>query len=247
MHVRASPRGGGFTNEKRPGHQASVKFRLKKKCIEIPQDEQRLCCTRAIVTAEAYADKHSNWRGFQRGRITQCNTAAELPAKAQKKPGPCRRDEVTRLGLTPSLFGKYRIVVVDANGAYACFTFREGDTTLAILPKNGHYDALTSLPIFFGQGYFSGRCLHPYEHLGQYAPMLRGFIALPAARTSVSTTKKRTKPDAQPMKFATAAVLRIMAIGVWNCAVVRVKMGNRLTLVNLPCVLHDVNVFTAVN
>lgn len=52
VHVRANPRGGGFTNEKRPGHQASVKFRLKKKRIDIPQDEPSLCCTRAIVTAE---------------------------------------------------------------------------------------------------------------------------------------------------------------------------------------------------
>ena len=70
-------------------------------------------------------------------------------------------DELTRLALAPSLFGQYRIVMVDANRAYAYLTFGEGDTILAILHENGHYDALTSSQGFFGQGFDNRLLLNP--------------------------------------------------------------------------------------
>ena len=70
-------------------------------------------------------------------------------------------DELTRLALAPSLFGQYRIVMVDANRAYAYLTFGEGDTILAILHENGYYDALTSSQGFFGQGFDNRLLLNP--------------------------------------------------------------------------------------
>ena len=68
VHVRASPQGGVHGRDYKPGHQASTKYRLKKKCIvEIPRNEQNLCCARALVTAIAHVDNHPKWRSFQRG------------------------------------------------------------------------------------------------------------------------------------------------------------------------------------
>ena len=170
VHVRASPQGGGHGRDYKPGHQASTKFRLKKKCIvKIPRNEQNLCCARAIVTAKAHVDNHPKWRSFQRGLTIQSDEAIALHTEAHVEPGLCGMDELTRFSLAPSLFLKYRIIVVDVDRAYACFAFGEGEKQLAILHENGHYDALTSLPGFFSSGYFCGRCLHPYDHLGQHA------------------------------------------------------------------------------
>ena len=52
VHVRASPQGGGHGRDYKPGHQASTKFCLKKKCIiKIPKDAKNMCCASGIVTA----------------------------------------------------------------------------------------------------------------------------------------------------------------------------------------------------
>ena len=40
---------------------------------------------------------------------------------------------------------------------------------LGILHEDGHYDDLTSLPGFFGKGYFCSLCYQPYNHAGQHA------------------------------------------------------------------------------
>ena len=70
--------------------------------------------------------------------------------------------------MAPSLCG-YRIIVVDANRVYACFAYGTGPTSLGLLQEDSHYDALISLPAFFGKSYFSGQCLKPYNDQGQHA------------------------------------------------------------------------------
>ena len=166
MVLRASPRGGGHGRDFKPGHQASTKFRLKRKCLlKIPRNEQNLCCARAIVTAKAHVHNHSKWRSFQRGLTIQGDAAVALHVEAHFKSGPCGIHELTQ----SSLFLGYRIILVDLDRAYACFAFGEGEKQLAILHENGHYDTLITLPGFFSSSYFCGRCLHLYDHLGQHA------------------------------------------------------------------------------
>ena len=64
---------------------------------------------------------------------------------------------------------EYTLVVVDANRAYVCFASGRGTRLLGILHEDGHYDALISLPGFFGKGYFCARCYQPYNDAGQHA------------------------------------------------------------------------------
>ena len=68
-------------------------------------------------------------------------------------PGPMGLHELASLAEAPS-FRDYCIVVVDANRQDVCFAFGQGATLLAILHEDEHYDTLTSLPGFFGTGYF---------------------------------------------------------------------------------------------
>ena len=74
--------------------------------------------------------------------------------------------ELPILALAPSLHD-YQIIVVDSNRQYTCFAFGNGNTLLAILHEDEHYDTLTSLQGFFGTSYFCGQCLKPYNQQGE--------------------------------------------------------------------------------
>ena len=111
------------------------------------------------MTAKASVDKHPQWRAFQRGRKIQSSAATNLHLEAYVPFGPCGYDELSCFAL----------VLVDANRAYHCANFGQGDKLLGILHKDGHYDALTSLPGFFGKSYFCARCFRPYDNEGQHA------------------------------------------------------------------------------
>ena len=122
---------------------------MKYSVVTIPQTDENLCCARAIVTAQAKAEDHPKWRSFKRGLQIQRQSALELHQRAGVRPGPCGADELKQFALA---LPEYTLVVVDANRAYACFAYGRGTQLLGILHEDGHYDALTSLPGFFGKG-----------------------------------------------------------------------------------------------
>ena len=167
VHVRAGAYGGGQKCKYLLGHQASTCLKvIKKTVVTIPQTDENLCCARAIVTARAKVENHPQWRAFKRGRQLQLQSAIQLHETSGVRPGPCGADELHQFALA---LPKYTLVVVDANRAYACFAYGHGTQLLGILHEDGHYDALTSLPGFFGKGYFCARCYQPYNHAGQHA------------------------------------------------------------------------------
>ena len=172
VHVRNSPWGGGqkkHTKRLLPGHMPSKKLKGIKQCvISIPQTEENMCCARAIVTAKACVDQNPKWRAFQRGREIQRWGAIALHNEAHVPFGFCGYDEISRLVLAPSLYN-YTIVLVDANRGYHCTAFGQGDKLLGLLYEDGHYDALTSLPGFFGKNYICSSCLLSYDHAGKHA------------------------------------------------------------------------------
>ncbi|KAL9954813.1 hypothetical protein ACROYT_G042392 [Oculina patagonica] len=61
-HVRAPPRGSGKRNQK-PGHSHPVTHKRLKRSVVTIKNKDDLCCARAIVTAKAKVDNHSNWHG----------------------------------------------------------------------------------------------------------------------------------------------------------------------------------------
>ena len=168
VHVRAGPYGGGKKRKYLTGHQSSTRLKaIKKTVVTIPQTDENLCCARPIVTARAKAENHPKWRSFKRGLQLQLNSALEPHQRAWVRPGPCGADELQQFALA---LPEYTLVVVmDANRACACFVYGRGTQLLGILHEDGHYDALTNLPGFFGKGYFCARYYQPYNHAGQHA------------------------------------------------------------------------------
>ena len=174
VHVQAGPQGSGKQKNKRPGYESSANFRLNKKCIvDMPRDDAGLCAVRAIVTACGLHLAGSNnkerdkWTQPNRAQRRRNEAAMALLEETRLQPGPMGLQELATLAEAPSL-RNYRIVVVDANRQYACFAFGQGAILLALLHDDQHYDTLTSLPGFFGQGYFCGRCLKPYNVRGHH-------------------------------------------------------------------------------
>ena len=53
VHVRGTPVGSGHKRKYLPGHQASTRLKEFKRCVlRVPQDDDTLCCPRAIALAQ---------------------------------------------------------------------------------------------------------------------------------------------------------------------------------------------------
>ena len=196
VHVGAGPYGGGKKRKYLPGHQSSTRLKVvKKTVVAIPQTDANLCCARALVTAWAKAENHPQWRAFQRGRPLQLQEALELHQRAGVRPGPCGADELHQFARA---LPDYTLVVVDANRAYACFAYGRGAQRLGILHEDGRYDALTSLPGFFGKGISAPFVTRPtIMPVNMLAPTISAIVAV-ACRMGALITEKPMPTTSPP-------------------------------------------------
>ena len=175
VHVLRPPVGTGWKRAYMPGHQASTRLKeFKRYVVTVPQDDAQLCAPRAIVVARGLhiAGKDDNqrkkWTRSNQNTHRRDQAARALQGEVRLRPRAYGPNELTLLATAPSLRG-YRIIVVDANRVYACFAYGTGPTLLGLLQEDGHYDALNSLPAFFGKSHFCGQCLKPYNDQGKHA------------------------------------------------------------------------------
>ena len=102
--VRTPPRGSGHKRKMKPGHRHPETFkRIKQSAITI-KNKDELCCARAIVTAKAKVDEHSNWEGFKKGRRTQLQQAKLLHHEADVPFGLCGYPELEKFSKAPWLY-----------------------------------------------------------------------------------------------------------------------------------------------
>ena len=168
-HVRSTPRGSGKKRKRKPGHNNPQTFKRFKQSVVTIQNNDNLCCARAIVTAKAKVDDHPNWRGFRDGKKIQKEQALLLHHEAGVPFGPCGYEELTKFSLAPSLFD-YQLLLVDACRGYTVRSFGPPqERQLVLLYDEGHYDVVTTLPGFFASSYFCARCFKPYGNKGQHA------------------------------------------------------------------------------
>ena len=69
-NVRGVSRGTG-QRKRKPGDSHPETFKRIKRSIVMIDDNDNLCCARAIVTAKAKVDGNPNWEGFKKGRTIQ--------------------------------------------------------------------------------------------------------------------------------------------------------------------------------
>ncbi|CAH3183120.1 unnamed protein product, partial [Porites lobata] len=110
-HIRDSGVGSGSRGQ-RPGTQPIEQFLRDKKSVVRIQNDDELCCARALVTAKAYRDwgsRDPHYKDIIRGGAFQRNMAKTLHRQARVPEGPCGLGE---LELFQIVLTEYQIVVV---------------------------------------------------------------------------------------------------------------------------------------
>ena len=165
------PEGSGGKRHIKPGHRPISILKISKKSIIRINNDDNLCCARAIVTAKARLDNHTQWESIRRGRKTQKELALLLHHEANVTPGPCGYEELTQFGHAPSLFD-YRLILVDADRSFHRKAFSPpmgpNEKRIILLHEKGHYDVITTLTGFFGSSYVCAHCLKPYNSEGRH-------------------------------------------------------------------------------
>ena len=166
--VHHAPRGSGRKRHTKPGHQTLKKLTTKKHSVIRIQNDDVLCCARALVTAKAIVDQHPKCRSFKEGKKLQKEQALLLHHEAHVPFGPCSYEELVKFSAAPSLYD-YQILLVDADRSFHVTSFTETQPKqLILLHEKDHYDVITSLPGFFGSSYACAHCLKPYDHAGRH-------------------------------------------------------------------------------
>ena len=152
-HIRDSGVGSGSRGQ-RPGTQPIEQFLQSKKSVVRIQNNDELCCARALVTAKAYRDwgaRHWQYRNLAQGHPIQTTAARALHRKARVPEGPCGLGE---LNLFQIVLAEYQIVVVSTDHGYQIIFKgpRQPDHKLLCLIKvQDHYHVCHSLSGFFGR------------------------------------------------------------------------------------------------
>ena len=81
----------------------------KKNSLIKIQNQDELCCGRAIVTAKALADNSPYYDSIRKGNDRQRQLAEQLHLKANVLPGPCGLQEVKKF---QDVLEGYQLVVV---------------------------------------------------------------------------------------------------------------------------------------
>ena len=167
--VQHAPQGTGKPRRGKPGHPTMKMLTAKKNSVIRIQNDDELCCARALVVAKAKVDQHPKQRAIQRGEgPLQRTLALDLHHEAKVPFGPCSYEALTAFSKAPSLAG-YQIILVDAHRSFHITTYGDPqDKQLILLHHQGHYDVITRLPGFFGSSYVCAYCWKPYNTEGKH-------------------------------------------------------------------------------
>ena len=166
--VHHAPQGTGKPRRGKPGHPTMAMLTVNKNSVIRIQNDDELCCARALVVAKARVDQHPKQKAIREGRPLQRTLALDLQHEAKVPFGPCSYDALTAFSKAPSLTG-YQILLVDAQRSFHITTFGPlSDKQLILLHNKDHYDVITKLPGFFGSSYVCAACWKPYDHEGMH-------------------------------------------------------------------------------
>ena len=84
--VHHAPRGTGKPRRTKPGHQNLKNLKFQKPSVISIQNNEVLCCARALVTAKAKVDRHPNLRFIQKGSKIQREQAPGAITNCASKP-----------------------------------------------------------------------------------------------------------------------------------------------------------------
>ena len=144
---------------------------IHKRCrIAIKNDDDNLCCLRAVVTMRAWADEKANhfppvaYRTLRNGRPCQKTLALQLAQEADvsttEKLGLVDLKKIQNV-LTPV----YQIKVLQIGRPHMIvYAGPKAPRGIFLVLKDGHYDGTTSLKGMFNKNHFCPHCDRGYDH-----------------------------------------------------------------------------------
>ena len=139
----------------------------EKRCFLRIQNQDDLCCARAIVTAKARLDNHERWNSIRQGRGIQETLARELHIKAGIPLQRCGIEEVK--GFQRILDG-YQIHVISKNHFNGIiYEGPPAEQKIYLYLHDWHYDIITKMPAFLGRSYYCTKCNKGYDHKERHA------------------------------------------------------------------------------
>ena len=153
------PEGG---TGKRCKHLNTEKILKDKKCIIRIQNNDELCCARAIITAKARLDKHQKWKSIRKCYEPQGQLAKQLHAEASVPLKECGVEEIKRF---QEVLPGYQINVVSKEHFHGIiYSGPESDKKIYLFYHDNHYDVITSMTAFLSRNYYCTKCQKGYDH-----------------------------------------------------------------------------------
>ena len=148
-----------------------VKARVRnivKRCrIRIKNDEDDLCCARALVTMRAWADEKAgvfpeiSYNALRKGRPAQKRLAQRLLREAQVPEGPCGVEELRKL---QEALPTYQIKVMAVDKPHMIvFAGPPQPRKILLLLEDEHFDGCTSFAAWRNSGYYCHDCDRGYD------------------------------------------------------------------------------------
>jgi len=136
---------------------------LKKSVIKINNDDE-LCCARALVTMQAYCDvgsRHPDYVNLRRGKPAQARKAKALHQAAGVPEGPCGLPELHTL---QRHLTDHQIVVLSLDHNYQIiFKGPRRDKQVVLIKAGEHFHGCNILSAFLGKSNFCIKCEKSYQ------------------------------------------------------------------------------------
>ena len=157
------PRPGSGKKYRNPGQRCMDNENKRKRCIIAIENDDDLCCSRAIITMKAHChrhdgvDGHRNWENTKRGLPIQQRLARELCELAGVKPGPCGLEELQKF--QEYLQPEYQLLVMcRTKPFFLIFKGPPAPKQICLLKSDEHYDGCTSFSAFINRSYWCSLC-----------------------------------------------------------------------------------------
>ena len=161
--------GPGSGNGKRYKPSNAAIHGITKKSVVTIQNDDELCCARAIVTMKAYADadydsRDRDYKNLKQGRPVQERLAKELHQLAGVPEGPCGRAELEKF---QAVLPHHQIKVISRTPPYqVIFVGTPPQRTtkiIRIIKEDDHYNGCNSFNGFMSNSYFCDYCNRGYN------------------------------------------------------------------------------------
>ena len=157
----------GSRGKKYDPAKALVRNIVKRCQVPVKNQDDQLCCARAIVTMRAYADEKADvfpevaYATIRRGRPCQKRLAQRLMQEAGLVEGPCGAEELARL---QTALPQYQLKVLQVGRPHMIvFAGPPQPRKILLLLEDDHYDGCTSYSAWFNVNYYCHDCDKGYN------------------------------------------------------------------------------------